>query len=73
MNDIRRKIVLFHKSGKGPSEIVKMMKEEKVYRMMIYRTLKRYMETCSVEDKYRPGRPTSVKTRQLKNVIRCRI
>ena len=73
MNEIRKKIVQFHTSGKGPSEIVRLMKVEKVNRMMVYRTLKRFNETCSVEDRLRPGRPTCVRTSQLKNVIRCRI
>ena len=66
-------IVLFYTSGKGPSEIVRTMKEENVNRMMVYRTIKRYKETCSFENKPRPGRPTSVRTRKLKNVVRCRI
>ena len=46
---------------------------EKVNRMMVYRTLKRFNETCNVEGRLRPGRPTCVRTSQLKNVIRCRI
>ena len=62
MNDILQQIVLLYTSGNGPSEIARNMKEEKVNRMMVYRTLKRYRETCSVEDKPRPSRPTSVYT-----------
>ena len=62
MNEIRKKIVQFHTSGKGSSEIVRLMKVEKVIRMMVYWTLKRFKETCSVEDKLRSGRPTCVRT-----------
>ena len=39
MNEIRKRIVQFHTSGKGPSEIVRLMKVEKVNRMIVYRTL----------------------------------
>ena len=51
MNEIRKKIVQFHISGKGRSEIMRLMKVEKVNRMMVYLTLKRFNETCSVEDR----------------------
>ncbi|KAI6651101.1 Transposase [Oopsacas minuta] len=73
LEEIRSKIVTFHESGFSNSEILKRLKNDKVNPMLIYRTIKRYIETGSVSDRKRIGRPGSARTPALKNSVRCRI
>ena len=48
-----------------PQRNLNSMKDEKVCRQLIYRTIRRYKDTGSVQDRARTGRPTSVCTQQL--------
>ncbi|KAI6648985.1 Transposase [Oopsacas minuta] len=73
LEEIRSKIVTFHESGFSNSEILKRLKNNKLNPMLIYRTIKRYIETGSVSDRKRIGRPRSAPTPALKNSVRCRI
>ena len=73
MEQTRSKIVGLFLAGKSPKEILNSMKDEKVCRQLINRTIRRYKDTGSVQDRARTGRPTSVCTQQLKKKISSRI
>ncbi|KAI6646234.1 MhmaT1 transposase [Oopsacas minuta] len=60
-------------NGSTQSEISKNLKNEKINRLFIYRTIKRYNDTKSVEDKPRSGRPATVRTRALREKLRSKI
>ena len=59
--------------GRSQKEILSDLKDLKINRQLIYRTIKRYKDTDSVLDRPRSGRPTSVSTPQLKKKISSRI
>ena len=73
MEQTRSKIVGLFLAGKSPKEILNSFKDEKVCRQLVYRTIRRYKDTGSVQDRARTGRPTSVCTQQLKKKISSRI
>jgi hypothetical protein len=50
------------KCHKEPTEILKILKPLKLTKNFIYRTINRYNETSSVEDKSRSGRPRTSRT-----------
>ena len=56
-------------SGKSPKEILNSLRDEKVCRQLVYRTIMRHKDTGSGQDCARTGRPTSVCTQQLKKKI----
>ena len=62
---VKRKFVIeHHKKRKTRSEILKMGKHLHLNAMFIKRTLDRYEETKSVDDRPRPGRPRSQRTKK---------
>ncbi|KAI6651224.1 Transposase [Oopsacas minuta] len=70
---IRSKIIAHSEIGSSKKEIFQKLKNGKVSPKLIYRTIKRYKDTGSLNDKPRSGRPRSVRTPALKNKVRCRI
>ena len=42
-------------------------------RMFMYRTIQRYKDTGDTSDRSRSGRPISVTTQRMQNIVRCRI
>ena len=54
----------YHNEGKSASEISKILS---INRWIVYRTIKRYEETGSTQDRFRKGRPCSVRTPAVRN------
>ena len=73
MATIRSKIIELFIDSRSQKEILSYLKDLKINRQLIYRTIKRYKDTDSVLDRPRSGRPTSVSTPQLKKKISSRI
>ena len=71
--DLRSKIVSHHLSGCTPTQILKKLKGEKVNRMLVYRTIKRYNATKGIADRARSGRPSTVRSIRLRKVVRGRV
>lgn len=71
--DFKRKriIDLFLKNYRN-CEIIRELKDEKVGKMLVYRTIKRYKETRSYAIKPKPGRPRTVRTRKAVKTARER-
>ena len=66
----RSLIMKYHNEGKSTSEISKILS---INRWIVYRTIKRYEETGSIQDRLRKGRPRSVRTSAVRNLIRERV
>ena len=73
MVDVRAKIISHHLSGSSPTEILKKLSTDNVNRMLVYRTIKRYRDTGSVNDRHRSGRPTTTRTVRIRKAMRSRI
>jgi inhibitor of nuclear factor kappa-B kinase subunit alpha len=69
----RAAVVSLHLEGKTSKQISNLLKKQKVNRKFIYRTVKRYKETKSIEDRKRSGRPVTVCTKRMVNIVRLRI
>ena len=54
-------------------EIMEFLKLPGTKRKFVYRTIQRYFDTVSVQDRERSGRPCSIRTPQLKKVVPERI
>ena len=67
------KIIELFIDGRSQKEILSDLKDLKVNRQLIYRTINCYKDTDSVLDRPRSGRSTSVSTPQLKKKISSRI
>ena len=65
-------IELYHQ-GKTPPEIFQELKNFQINRMFIKRTLGRFLETYSIDDRPRSGRMSSVTTKKLIKSVRERI
>jgi len=63
MAERRQIIINKFLNGESAGGIFKALKTGGVKRDYIYRTIKRYRETSSVEDRKRSGRPRSVRTK----------
>ena len=60
-------------SGKSNSFIFKALKPLGISRMFVWRTIKRYRETSSVDDRPRSGRPRTVRTDKAIKAVAARI
>jgi len=69
----RSAIIALHKTGKTGPEIFNLLRNQNYTRKFIWRTISRFLETGSVNDKPRSGRPKSVSTRNLKQKVKARI
>lgn len=69
----RGAVISLHKSGHSPSQILKLLRK-RVSRSFVYKTLKRFRETGSLNDRPRSGRPrtksTSATIRRVKQLLR---
>ena len=70
MNRQRSAIVELFVNGNTPSEIMKTLGIHKERRMFVYRTIQRYKDTGDTSDRSRSGRPISVTTQRMKNIVR---
>ncbi|KAI8426797.1 hypothetical protein MSG28_014480 [Choristoneura fumiferana] len=66
-------VLALHRCGQSPSTIFKLLKNLNITLRFIYRTIDRYNEVSSVEDKKRIGRPRSVRTPAVIKAIKARI
>ena len=73
MENERSAILGLYQAGHKPNEISKLLKMPRGRRMFVIRTIKRYQETGSVEDRTRSGRPCTVVTPKVCKVVREQI
>ena len=76
MAELQRKrnaILQLHLHGKTNSEICKVLKSGNVTRCLVYRTVKRYKDTGTVEDRPRSGRPRDKRTPRMLKALKNRI
>ncbi len=71
--DERCAIKLYHEKGFNEKEIIEKLKDLKISRSKVYRTVKRLRETGSIADRPRSGRPRTSRTPELINKVRCRL
>ena len=69
----RAMVIELHHQGKTPPEIFRELKNFKINRIIIKRTLDRFFETFSINDRPRSGRKRSVTTKKLVKAVRERI
>lgn len=70
---LRSTVIYLHKAGKKPMEIFRQIKCLEASRNFVYYTLKRYRETCSLDDRPRSGRPCSARAAANIKLIRERL
>ncbi|KAI6659696.1 hypothetical protein LOD99_14621 [Oopsacas minuta] len=66
----RSLITLSHNEGKLASVMSKILS---INRWIVYHTIKRYKETGSTQDRFRKGRPRSVRTPAIRKLVRERV
>lgn len=66
-------VIALHKCNKSATEIFNLLKPLKISKKFIYRTVKRYNEISSVEDRARSGRPRETRTPEVIKAVRERI
>lgn len=66
-------VIALHRCGHAPSEIFKLLKNLKITQRFVYRTIKRYNEVSSINDKERSGRPRTVRTPGVIKAVKARI
>jgi transposase len=72
--EMKRQAVLHaHLAGDRPSEIFLRMRHMNLSKLFILRTIRRYSETGSLNDRPRSGRPPQVKTARNRKVIASRL
>ncbi|KAF2882916.1 hypothetical protein ILUMI_23251 [Ignelater luminosus] len=55
-----------YKCNKTPVEIFNLLKQLEITKKFLYRTLNRYNEMSSVNDRPRSGRPRETRTKEMK-------
>ncbi len=66
-------IIALHRCGFSNARIHTTLKPLKINLRFVQRTVKRYQETCDVEDRRRSGRPRSARTKAAVHAVRERI
>ena len=69
----RSLIKVYHDCGYDESQIINLVKNLKITRNLVYRTVKRLRKTGFICDRKRSGRPRSARTQQLVNKVKCRL
>ena len=69
----RNAVIALHLGKKSTIEIVRLLKHLEIDRWFVYRTIKRYNETGSVNDRPRSGRPKSATSKKIVKNVRDRI
>ena len=69
----RAAVIKLFQVGHKQKQILNLLKMPNGRRMFVYRTIKRYQKTGTVEDKVRSGRPSSIITPRVKKAIREQI
>jgi hypothetical protein len=73
MNSRRAAVIELYLGGKTPTEILKALSGRGVKRLFIYRTIKRYQETHTIEDRGRSGRPRTATAPRVVKTVALRI
>lgn len=73
LKENRIAVLALHRCGHKPSTIFKLLKKLNITLRFVYRTIDRYNEVSSVEDKKRTGRPRSARTPAVVKAIKARI
>ena len=73
MANLRDIIVNKFKSGVTRGDIFRQLKQLKVTRVYVYRTIKRFMDTGSNENRKKTGRKRTVRTPETIKIVRERI
>lgn len=71
--DRRSAVISLHEAGKSPTEIFRLLQNNGYNRNFIKRTIQRFLETNSTEDRHRSGRPKSVSTTANIKRVRSRL
>ncbi|KAL1463846.1 hypothetical protein WDU94_015547 [Cyamophila willieti] len=66
-------VIALHKCNKSASEIFNLLQGLQISRKFVFRTIKRYNEMSSVDDRPRSGRPREVRKRSVIKAVRSRI
>lgn len=66
-------VIALHRCGNAPTEIFNILKNLKITLRFVYRTIKRYTEDSSFEDRKRSGRPRTVRTPAVIKAVKARI
>lgn len=66
-------VIALHRVGKSNSEIFQILQKLKISRMFVHRTVNRFLETGSVKDRPREGRPRSVRSPAAVKAVAARI
>lgn len=69
----RAAVISLHQAGQRPTDICIALQKLKVNPIFIYRTSKRYTETHSINDRSRPGRQRSARTKKIGANLKARI
>ena len=66
-------VIALHKVGKSPGEIFKTLQKLKISRRFVYRTIQRFIETGTVKDRPRQGRPRTIRTLERVKAVAARV
>lgn len=66
-------VIALHRCGYAPTEIFNILQKLKITLRFVYRTIKRYTEDSSFEDRERSGRPRTVRTPAVIKAVKARI
>ena len=66
-------VIALHKVGKSPGEIFKTLQKLQISEKFVYRTINRFVETGTVRDRPRQGRPRTVRTPELIKAVAARV
>ena len=68
-----RVAVILQKVCTSPSDIFETLKMLKISKMFVYRTIQRFVETGTIDDRPEAGRPRDVRTPNLVKAVAARI
>ncbi|CAH0401786.1 unnamed protein product [Chilo suppressalis] len=73
LKEDRVAVIALHRCGYTPIQIFDILKNLNITKRFVYRTIKRYNEDSSVDDRSRSGRPRSVRTPAVIKAEKARI
>ncbi|KAA5753606.1 helix-turn-helix domain-containing protein, partial [Klebsiella pneumoniae] len=72
LKEDRVAVIALHRCGYAPIQIFNILKNLNITKRFVYRTIKRYNEDSSVDDRSRSGRPRSVRTPAVIKAVKAR-
>nr|BAG15923.1 transposase [Bombyx mandarina]BAG15924.1 transposase [Bombyx mandarina]BAG15925.1 transposase [Bombyx mandarina] len=73
LKEDRVAVIALHRCGYPAIQIFNILKNLNITKRFVYRTIKRYNEDSSVDDRSRSGRPRSVRTPAVIKAVKARI